>query len=91
MQETTDSRYKTGNVVCDAVRFINDAAYAVLPRDVAHRLGELEKNFWGGVRWLVDKELEWINDRIAGSDRLREDWQQQARREESERSAGDGI
>ena len=91
MEETTDSRYNTGNVVCDAVRFINDATYAILPRDVAHRLGELEKNFWGGVRWLVDKELAWIDERITGSDRLREDWQQQARRAESEKAAGEGI
>ena len=91
MQETSDSRYNTGNVVCDAVRFINDATYAVLPQDLAHRLGELERNFWGGVRWLVDKELSWIDERISGSDRLREEWRQRARQEESERAAGDGI
>lgn len=90
MQDTKDSRYSTGNVVCDAVRYINDAAYAVLPRDVAHRLAELEKNFWSGVRWLVDKELEWIDERVAGSDRLREEWRRDAQRPTGE-TFGGGI
>ena len=90
MQDSKNSRYSTGNVVCDAVRYINDAAYAVLPRDVAHRLAELEKNCWSGVRWLVDKELEWIDERVAGSDRLREEWQRNARRPAGE-TFGGGI
>ena len=88
MQETNESRYATGNVICDAVRYINDATYAVLPKDVAHSLGELEKNFWGGVRWLVDKQLKWIDERVEGSDRLREEWQRGTARPES---SGSGI
>ena len=88
MQGTNEPRYSTGNVMCDAVRYINDAAYAVLPRDVAHGLAECEKNFWSGVRWLVDKQLEWIDDRVAASDRLREEWRSSAQRTTGETSGG---
>jgi hypothetical protein len=72
MQETKDSTYC--NSVCDALRLMCDASYAVLPRDVAHQLGEMKKNLWSGVRWLVDKEIAWIDARVAGGDRLREEW-----------------
>jgi hypothetical protein len=91
MEETTKSRYNTGNPLCDAARYVNDAAYAILPRDVAHSLGEIEKNFWSGVRCFVDKELEWIDARLEGSDRLREQWREAARRSEAERATGSGI
>jgi hypothetical protein len=89
MQETNDSRYAKCNVICDAVRYINDATYAILPKDVAHNLGELEKNFWGGVRWLVDKQLKWIEERLDSSDRLREEWERERARPEA--SGGGGI
>lgn len=91
MQDTKESAYCTGNPVCDALRYLNDASYAVLPEDVAHKLGELQKNFWSGVRWLVDKEIEWIERSIEASDHLREEWRHGARREEAERTAADGI
>lgn len=74
MQETKDSPYNTGNPVNDAVRFVCDASYAVLPRDVAHKLADFEKNFLGGLRWLVDKNIQWIDDSLRRSDELREEW-----------------
>jgi len=76
MTDEKNPRYNTGNAVCDAVRFINDSIYAVLPQDVAHKLAELEKNFWGGVRWFVDKELGWIDESVNAADDLREEWRQ---------------
>jgi hypothetical protein len=75
MSDTHDPRYNTGNPLCDAARFISDATFAVLPRDVARQLGEFEKNFWGGVRWLADKKIGWIDESLAAADRLRERWQ----------------
>ena len=84
MADTHDPRYNTGNPVCDAARFLSDATFAVLPPDVARQLGELEKNFWGGVRWLADKKIDWINDSLAAADRLRERW----RRDTSPPAAG---
>jgi hypothetical protein len=55
MADTNDSRYKTGNPICDAVRFLCDASFAVLPRDAARQLGEFEKNLLGR-RPLVRRE-----------------------------------
>jgi hypothetical protein len=74
MADTHDPRYNSGNPVCDAARFLSDATFAVLPADAARQLGEFEKNFWGGVRWLAEKKIEWINDSLAAADRLRERW-----------------
>lgn len=74
MADTNDSRYKTGNPICDTVRFLCDASFAVLPPDAARQLGELEKNFWGGLRWFADKNIGWIDDSLAAADRLREEW-----------------
>jgi hypothetical protein len=74
IEERNGSPYCTGNPVCDALRFIGDASYAVLPEDVAHRVGEMKKNILGGLRWLVDKKIEWVEARVAGGDRLREEW-----------------
>jgi hypothetical protein len=74
MDSTKDPRYNTGNPVCDALRFLCDASFAVLPRDAAHKLGEVEKNFWGGLRWFADKSAGWVDESLSAADRLREEW-----------------
>ena len=74
MADTNDSRYKTGNPICDAVRFLCDASFAVLPSDAARQLGEFEKNFWGGVRWFAEKNIGWIEESLEAGDRLRDEW-----------------
>lgn len=75
MNDTKDPRYNTGDTLRDAFRFLADAKFAIFPRDVAHQIGEFEKNFWGSVRWLADRSIECIDDALAGGDRLREEWQ----------------
>jgi len=75
MNEKTYSRACAGDV-CGALRFVCEAGYAVLPRDVARQIGEFEKNLWGGVSWLAGKKIEWIDECLKGGDRLREEWQQ---------------
>jgi hypothetical protein len=93
MQETKESNnYCAGGNVCDALRYLCDASYAVLPKDVAHQLGELKKNFLSGVRWVIEKDIEWIDARIAGGDRLREEWQRSRQGSTTgEGAAGSGI
>lgn len=78
MADTNDPRYNTGNPFCDALRFVCDASFAVLPRDAAQRLGELEKNLWGGVRWFAEKNIGWIDESLAAADRLRAEWQRRS-------------
>lgn len=85
MQETTESG--TGspsgsnvvNELCDALRYVGDVSYAILPREVAHNLGDLKKSFLGTIRTLIDKDIEWVDARVAGGDRVREEWQQKCR------------
>lgn len=83
-----DPRYKTGDCVRDTFRFLADATFAVLPRDAAYKLGEFEKNFWGGVRWAAERSIECIDEALAGGDRLRQEWQ---RRRDANATAGDAA
>lgn len=91
MESTTESSHSTIGAIKDALRYLGDASYAILPEDVAHRLAELKKSFLGGVRCVVDKELEWIDERVAGGDRLREEWRQRRSSTEKDETAGEGI
>lgn len=78
MADMNNSRYETGNPVCDALRFVCDASFAILPRDMAERLGEVEKNFWGGVRWCAERSIKRIDESLAAADRLREEWRRRS-------------
>jgi hypothetical protein len=80
MEEANKSRYHTGDTLGDALRFLSDASYAILPRDVAYKIAEFEKNVLGSVRWLADKKIGWIDEALNGGDRLREEWQRRYNR-----------
>jgi hypothetical protein len=87
MQEAEETKETNGDnfvqEICDAFRYLGDASYAVLPKDVAHNLGDLKKSFLSTVRSLIDKDIEWVEARVAGGDRLREEWKEKWNREES--------
>lgn len=79
MEETNETRDTGRNVVnelCDALRYIGDVSYAILPKDMAHDLADLKKSFLKSVRTLIDKDIEWVDARVAGGDRVRDEWQQ---------------
>ena len=88
MQETADTQSDRGsnlvNELCDAVRYIGDVSYAILPRDVAHNLADLKKSFLTTIRSLIDKDIEWVDARVAGGDRVRAEWQQKCNRDTAE-------
>ena len=90
MQETaeSESQYDCGsnivNELSDALRYIGDVSYAILPRDLAHNLGDLKKSFLTNIRSLIDKDIEWVDARVAGGDKVREEWQQRCNQEKSE-------
>ncbi len=82
MEETTGSAGTDRGLVNelgDALRYLGDASYAILPKDVAHNLGDLKKSFLSTIRTLIDKDIEWVDARVAGGDRVREEWQQKCR------------
>jgi hypothetical protein len=90
MQETTESGPESQscnsvvNELCDALRYVGDVSYAILPKDVAHNLGDLKKSFLGTLRTLIDKDIEWVDARVAGGDRVREEWRQKCKRNKSD-------
>lgn len=82
MNETTQSNDPI-KAFCDALRYLGDASYAVLPSDMAHSLGEFKKSFLRNMRELIDKDIDWIDARVAGGDRLREEWKRSCERHHS--------
>ena len=76
MSEVKETCQNVMNDLCDAMRYLGDASYAILPKDVAHNLGDLKKSFLTTVRTLIDKDIEWVEARVAGGDRVREEWKQ---------------
>ena len=82
MEEAKDSAQCAVNAVCDALKYLGDASYAVLPRDIAHGLGDFKKTVLSNVRSLIDWEIDWVEERVVGGDRLRKEWQQACKRAE---------
>lgn len=79
MEEGRDPVKEVAEAVCDGLRQIGDVTYAIMPRDLAHALGDVKKAVLSQIRCLVDWESKWIDDRVAGGDRLREEWQAKCR------------
>ena len=90
MSEPRESVDNACKAVSDALRYLGDASYAILPSDVAHDLGDLKKKFLSNVCSLIEKDIEWIDARVAGGDRLREEWKLTCDREQSEH-AGEPV
>jgi len=79
MQEARDAVRNAAEAICDGLRQIGDFSYAVLPKDIAHSLGDFKKAVLSQVRCAVDWEIDWINDRVEGGDKLREEWREKCR------------
>lgn len=86
--ETRENVSSAAGAVCDAFRYLGDMSYAVFPQDIAHSLGEFKKSFLNVIRTVVDKEIEWIDQRVAGGDRLRAEWQRACATDKTEASSG---
>ena len=88
MQEARNCVNEVADAVCDGLRQIGDFSYAILPRDLAHALGDVKKAVLSTVRSAVDWEIEWIDDRVAGGDRLRDEWREKCRRADEPQAGG---
>jgi hypothetical protein len=92
MQERRDPVREVAEAVCDGLRQIGDASYAVLPKDIAHALADLKKSVLSQLRGAVDWEINWIDDRVAGGDKLREEWREKCRqRTAADATSGPGV
>jgi hypothetical protein len=76
MSEAKETAQNVVNDLCDAVRYLGDVSYAILPKDLAHDLGDLKKSFLSTIRTLIDKDIQWVDARVAGGDKVRQEWQE---------------
>ncbi|PYS73149.1 MAG: hypothetical protein DMF69_05580 [Acidobacteria bacterium] len=74
MEDARDPLRNAAGAVCDGLRQIGDFSYAILPKDIAHALGDFKKAFLGQIRNVVNLEIDWIDERVAGGDKLRDEW-----------------
>lgn len=90
MSEARDPIKSAMSEICDALRYLGDVSYAILPPNMAHELGDFKKAFLSNVRTLIEKDIEWIDARVAGGDRLREEWKRACNRDQSD-PAGEPV
>ncbi len=75
--------------VMDGVRRIDEVCYAILPKDVAHAVADLNKSLLNQVRNFIDWKIRWNDEVLDGGDRLREEWREKCRREREQTGTTD--
>ena len=91
MQEGRDCVNDVCAAVGDGLRKIGDFSYAILPKDLAHAVGDLNKALLNQFRSLVDWEIRWTEDRVAGGDRMRDEWREKCRHESATDPTSQGV
>ena len=79
MQEARNDVCDIAGAICETFNKIGDISYAIMPRDLAHAVGDFKKAVLATVRNAVDWEIGWIDGRVAGGDKLRDEWREQCR------------
>ena len=80
MEQGRDPIREVKYAVCDGLRQIGDCSYAILPRSMAHALADLQKSVLAELTSCFQWQAEWIDNRVAGGDRLREQWRERCER-----------
>ena len=91
MQEARNGVCDVGGAICDGLRQLGDFSYAILPRDIAHAVGDFDKAVLAQIRSFADCTIDWIDQRVAGGDRLRDEWREKCRRTEAEATPQPGV
>lgn len=68
----------------DGLRQIGDCSYALMPKDIAHSLATFKKAVLTQLTTALQWEMEWIDNRVAGGDKLREEWREKCRERTSQ-------
>jgi len=84
MQEGRDPISDVVGAFKEGLRQIGDCSYAIMPKDVAHSLASLKKAVLSQITTCLQWEMEWIDDRVAGGDKLREEWREKCRERTSQ-------
>ena len=80
MPENRDPIRDVADAVLGGLRQIGDCSYAILPKDIAHSLAGLKKSLLTQITTALQWEMEWIDDRVAGGDKLRDKWREKCER-----------
>jgi hypothetical protein len=88
MQAGSDPIRDVKEAVCEGFRQIGDVSYAFLPKNMAHALGDLKKALLTELTTAFQWQMEWIDNRVAGGDKLREKWREKCERETSTSTSG---
>ena len=89
-QEGRDCVSDVADAIRDGLRQIGDISYAIMPRDVAHAVADFKKSVIWTIRGALDLEINWINDRVAGGDALREEWREKCRQTTADTTSQSG-
>jgi hypothetical protein len=81
MQEGRNCVNDVCTAIRDGLRQIGDFSYAIMPKDVAHAVGDLKKSLLTQIRDCLDKDIGWIDERVAGGDKMREEWREKCRQQ----------
>jgi len=81
MKEAGECVNDVCGAVMDGVRKIDEFCYAMLPKDVAHAMADLNKAVLNQFRSFIDWKIRWNDDRVEGGDRMREEWREKCQRE----------
>jgi len=84
MAEGRDPIRDVAEAVLGGLRQIGDCSYAILPKDIAHSVASVKKALIGQLANALQFEMEWIDDRVAGGDKLREEWREKYRQRTSQ-------
>ena len=84
MAEGRDPIRDVAEAVLGGLRQIEDCTYAIMPKDIAHSVAGIKKALLGHLTNALRWEMEWIDDRVAGGDKLREEWREKARQRTSQ-------
>ena len=74
MDEAREPAFNVTEAACDGLRRIGEFSYAILPKNLAHTCADLEKACLTELRGCLDWQISFIDECIAGGDRLREEW-----------------
>ena len=81
MKEARDCVNDVCGAVMGGVRRIDEISYAIMPRDLAHAVADLNKAVLNQFRDLIDWKIRWNDEVLEGGDRMREEWREKCRRE----------
>jgi hypothetical protein len=84
MQEGRDPIRDVADAVLGGLRQIGDCSYAIMPKDIAHSVAGFKKAVLVQLTTALQWEMEWIDNRVAGGDKLREEWRERCERRTSQ-------